>query len=153
MMDALLNAQSQTAPLVIGADGKPDLHLSLIAARPLKAGDPGASGAVQIATSSDDGSADAFSLAGRSSEEVAQSLIAEGGGVGGLSLSNVLAGLRIDTTTDAGKAVADGIGGAWNRLAHGQSGPMSASDLAAAVQTYRTSQGDKVSAGGAAWRG
>ena len=156
MMDALLNAQSQTAPLVFGADGKPDLLRSVIAGLPPQggaSGAPGALGGVQVMTSSDDGSADAFSLAGRNSADLAEGLIQEAGSSDGLSLDDVLKTMRIDTSTDAGKAVALGVGFAWDRLTHSQPRPMSAADLTAAIQGYRTAHGDDVSAGGTAWRG
>lgn len=156
MMDALLDTQSLTAPLVFGADGKPDLLQSVIAGQPRQGGAPGTPGAiggVQVMSWSDDGSADAVGLAGRDSADLAQELIQEAGSSKGLSLADVLKTMHIDTSTDAGKAVAQGVGFAWDRLTNGQPGPMSAADLAAAIQSYRTAHGDGVSAGGNAWRG
>jgi len=82
MMDAPLNAQSQTASVAFGPDGTADLRLSLVAGQPSRGaapGSPGAVGGVKIILGSGDGSADAFSLADLSSDEVADAPIGQAG--------------------------------------------------------------------------
>lgn len=157
MLDALLNAQSSGGhKMVLGPDGKPDMRATLLANLPQNGaptGIPGEIGAVKVMSWSDDGSADPANIGGLTDDQVAQDLVQQAGSNGTLGYADLLRTMGVDTATDNGKTMAKDLKFVWDKLAHGQSAPLSASQVAEAVRAYRVTEGDEIAAGGAMWRG
>lgn len=142
--------------MVLGLDGQPDLHATVLANFPGRP--PGQWGSRRDRRGRGPllvghGAADGASIAGLSDEQVAQDVIQQAGSKGTLGFGDLLEAFGVGTTTANGKDMAQSLKFAWDRVAHGQAGPSSASQVAGAVRAYRKAEGDDITAGGAMWRG